>query len=845
MFLTKYAVARHFYIPMIKRNVMDYAVAADWTPAAGDVKVSLNGVAPGATNITTLPVAVVMGNTALWDFSLTAAELTAAQVIVTVADAATKAVEDQSFYIETYGNAAAIHAFDLDTASVAQTGDAYAVANTRLPAALVSGRIDASVGAVAASAITAAAIATDAIGSAQLAATAVTEIQTGLATAAAVAALPTVASITALQTDIDNIQTRLPAALVGGRMDSNVGTFTTGAITTLAFTAGAIDAAAIATDAIGSAELAATAVTKIQTGLPTVASITALQADTDDIQARLPSALVGGKMESNVGSMTTDVITAAALAAGAVTEIQTGLATSASIAALPTAASIAALQADTDNIQTRLPAALVGGRMDSSVGAMAADVVNASALATDAVTEIQTGLVTAGSMAVAQADLDNIQTRLPAALVGGRMDSTVGAVISGAITSAGFAADAINANALAADAGAEIAGAVWDVDATGHQTAGTFGKAIGDPGVDTYTIYGNVGQIKADTDVIVMLTETYLDAKVSSRLAPTTAGRTLDVSVGGEAGIDWANIGSADFTINLSGTVIGLASNIGFGGINQYTIANGAFTAAKFATGAIDANALATDAVDEIQNGLLKPTVAGRTLDVSATGEAGLDWANIGSPLTSVSLNATGINSVNIVGEVAVLSAGAIDNVAMGPDSISASALSAGAVAEIADAVWEEILTDHISVPDSAGWVVNENIRANVEGITYTTAAINDDTDNIQNRLPVALIGGRMDSSVGAVAVTTNLGFSVPAIGRGMVDAGATVTDLPTAEFAPGGGSVDQFVGRVVLFDADTVTVGLRGCARPISASTLASLPTLTVDILPTLPAAGDTFSVV
>ena len=51
-------------------------------------------------------------------------------------------------------------------------------------------------------------------------------------------------------------------------------------------------------------------------------------------------------------------------------------------------AAIAGVQADTDNLQTRLPAALVGGRIDASVGAMANDTVTAAALATDAVTEI-------------------------------------------------------------------------------------------------------------------------------------------------------------------------------------------------------------------------------------------------------------------------------------------------------------------------------------------------------------------------------------------------------------------------------------------------------------------------
>lgn len=41
-----------------------------------------------------------------------------------------------------------------------------------------------------------------------------------------------------------------------------------------------------------------------------------------------------------------------------------------------------------------------------------------------------------------------------------------------------------------------------------------------------------------------------------SALMPTTAGRTADVSAGGEVGIDWANIGSPTTAVNLSGTNI-------------------------------------------------------------------------------------------------------------------------------------------------------------------------------------------------------------------------------------------------------------------------------------------------
>lgn len=51
-------------------------------------------------------------------------------------------------------------------------------------------------------------------------------------------------------------------------------------------------------------------------------------------------------------------------------------------------ADIAAVQSDTNDIQSRLPAALVSGRIDASVGAMAADTLTASALATSAVDEI-------------------------------------------------------------------------------------------------------------------------------------------------------------------------------------------------------------------------------------------------------------------------------------------------------------------------------------------------------------------------------------------------------------------------------------------------------------------------
>ena len=129
-YLRKYATGSgaDIYINIPKAGSADHAVSADWTPAAGDVKISIDGGT--AANIGTLPTAIAMGNSASWKFVFTNSELTGKIVHVTVSDSATKAVDDTGFTIETYGNASALHPFDLGTASTAQTGDNYAIVNS-------------------------------------------------------------------------------------------------------------------------------------------------------------------------------------------------------------------------------------------------------------------------------------------------------------------------------------------------------------------------------------------------------------------------------------------------------------------------------------------------------------------------------------------------------------------------------------------------------------------------------------------------------------------------------------------------------------------------------------------
>jgi hypothetical protein len=100
----------------------------------------------------------------------------------------------------------------------------------------------------------------------------------------------------------------------------------------------------------------------------------------------------------------------------------------------------------------------------------------------------------------------------------------------------------------------------------------------------------------------------------------------------------------------------------------------------------------------------LRPTVAGRTLDVSATGEAGVDWANVGSPTTTVGLSGTTIATSQVVASVT----GAVGSVTGAVGSVT------GAVGSVTGAV--------ASVTGAVG-SVSGNVAGNVTGSVGSLAA--------------------------------------------------------------------------------------------------------------------------
>lgn len=121
----------------------------------------------------------------------------------------------------------------------------------------------------------------------------------------------------------------------------------------------------------------------------------------------------------------------------------------------------------------------------------------------------------------------------------------------------------------------------------------------------------------------------------------------------------------------------------------------------------------------------LQPTVAGRTLDVSATGEAGIDWANIGSPTTAVNLSGTNIDVDQVVasvsGAVGSVTGNVGGNVAGSVGSVTA-AVTAGTVSDKTgyslssagvQAIWDA-LTSALTTAGSIGKLIVDNLNATI-----------------------------------------------------------------------------------------------------------------------------------
>lgn len=100
------------------------------------------------------------------------------------------------------------------------------------------------------------------------------------------------------------------------------------------------------------------------------------------------------------------------------------------------------------------------------------------------------------------------------------------------------------------------------LDGTDTNTDGAISLHGTGTGADNVDALNIVDIVEYDPMDAVALGLSRIDAAITSRLAPTVAARTLDVSAGGEAGLDWANVGSPTTVVGLSGTTIKDATDV-------------------------------------------------------------------------------------------------------------------------------------------------------------------------------------------------------------------------------------------------------------------------------------------
>ena len=161
----------------------------------------------------------------------------------------------------------------------------------------------------------------------------------------------------------------------------------------------------------------------------------------------------------------------------------------------------------------------------------------------------------------------------------------------------------------------------------------------------------------------------------------------------------------------------------------------------------------------------------------------------------------------------------------------------------------------NINLPDQTMNITGDitgNLSGSVGSVTGAVGSVTGAVGSVTGN-----VGGNVTGSVGSVVAVvsadiTKIGTDTTALTAfkravmgnviGTVGAASTTTSIVTSSLTPAAAVIDQFKGRIVIFDKDTATANLRGQGTDITAST--ALGVLTVTALTTAPANGDTFTI-
>ena len=171
---------------------------------------------------------------------------------------------------------------------------------------------------------------------------------------------------------------------------------------------------------------------------------------------------------------------------------------------------------------------------------------------------------------------------------------------------------------------------------------------------------------------------------------------------------------------------------------------------------------------------LAYPTVSGRSLDVTATGAAGIDWANVENPTTALNLSATNIDVDQVVasvsGAVGSVTGNVGGNVVGSVASVTAGVtLAASAVQAIWDALTTALTTVGSIGKKLADWTIGTaqtgdsfarlgapagaSVSADIAAVKVDTAAVKAKTDSL-----TFTVAGQADANIQSINDVTIVG---------------------------------------------------------------------------------------
>lgn len=422
-----------------------------------------------------------------------------------------------------------------------------------------------------------------------------------------------------------------------------------------------------------------------------------------------------------------------------------------------------------------------------------------------------------------------------------RIQEEIDLTPGGAVTVATVNANAIDADSFAADVDAEILSYIVNdatlIDASALNTA----TATSIPAIVTSTgttLVEQIEDLQGTADSILIDTGTTIPAQITAlnNLSAAQVNTEVDTALS-DIHLDHllattydpaSKPGAADALFNE------LIENNG--GVSRYT--TNALENAPSGSGT-SAEAIADAVWDELQSGhtgsgtfgIIASEIADILIDTSTTLQGELDGiqadteniqsrlpaalvsGRIDANIGSISDDATAANTLELFVEALDQSTGQLDSGSLAADTITAASIASDAIAEINTTV-DTALSDYDG-PTNAEMVARTLVAASyatatslqtiddeIATIDGVVDSIVVDTQDIQSRLPAALISGKIDANTSAIAnnstAATNLAASASTIVRGTASGTPTTTTMQASDLSS---TVDDFYnGRIIIW---------------------------------------------